>query len=83
MNLPNEAGSLLKLIEPFARHGVDISLPSLRPSADAAWHYIFYFDLRGHIQAENIQCALAELKQIASVKVLGAYPAAWSDLFIK
>lgn len=80
MNLPNEAGSLLKLIEPFARHGVDISLPSLRPSGDAAWQYIFYFDLRGHIQAENIQQALAELRQIAKVKVLGSYPAAWSDL---
>lgn len=77
MNIPNESKALLKLVEPFARFNVNISLPSLRPSKDEAWHYIFYFDLTGHITDEPIQNALNELKKFALVKVLGSYPAAW------
>lgn len=75
MNIPNVPSALSRVIEPFSRFNVNISLPTLRPSGDEAWHYVFYFDLTGHISDESIQNALAELKKFASVKVLGSYPA--------
>ena len=74
MNIPNETGSLVKLLEPFSDLGINISLPSLRPSRDEAWHYIFYFDLMGHENDSKVKEALTILKQFAMVKILGSYP---------
>ncbi len=74
MNIPNEPGALFRLVEPFHRFGVNISLPSLRPSKQEAWHYVFYFDVAGHEEDESVHSALEELKKFALVKVLGSYP---------
>lgn len=74
MNIPNEPGALFRLVEPFHRFGVNISLPSLRPSKQEAWHYVFYFDVAGHEEDEPVHSALEELKKFALVKVLGSYP---------
>jgi len=74
MNIPNEPGSLVKLLKPFSDLEINISLPSLRPSKDEAWHYIFYFDLMGHVDDPKVSQALAILKKFALVKILGSYP---------
>ncbi len=76
LNIPNQPGALLKLLEPFAKHGLNISLPSLRPIADSPWHYVFYFELAGHQQEAKVQAALTELQNFTKIKRLGSYPSA-------
>ncbi len=73
LNIPNIPGALLKLLEPFARHQVNISLPSLRPIPDSPWHYVFYFDLDGHLEDPAVQHALTELQEFTTIKILGSY----------
>ncbi|MCA3043015.1 MAG: prephenate dehydratase, partial [Rhodocyclaceae bacterium] len=48
-----------------------------RPSKLAIWEYLFFVDIEGHVENQNVADALAELRKIAGyVKVLGSYPAA-------
>ena len=48
-----------------------------RPSRQGMWNYVFFIDIEGHIDNDNVKQALTELNQTASmVKVLGAYPQA-------
>ena len=48
-----------------------------RPSRTGLWEYVFFLDIEGHAQADNIAQALAALRERAAfVKVLGAYPVA-------
>ena len=73
-NIPNEPGALLRLFEPFQRHGINISMPVLRPAKKEAWNYIFYLEVAGHEDDANLQAALTDLRRFAQVKVMGSYP---------
>lgn len=73
----NEPGTLFRALEPFHRHGVSLTKLESRPSRKAAWSYLFYVDLEGHVEDEPVAAALQELAQLAiEVEVLGSYPAA-------
>ena len=46
-----------------------------RPSKQKDWEYIFYVDLAGHCETEQVSSALVELEKHCSlVKLLGSYP---------
>ena len=46
-----------------------------RPSKQKDWEYIFYVDLAGHCENEQVSSALGELEKHCSlVKLLGSYP---------
>ena len=46
-----------------------------RPSKKEAWDYIFFTDVEGHIEDENIKKALNEINEISPFfKILGSYP---------
>ncbi len=69
------AGALVRLLEPFARHGVSLSRLESRPSRRKKWDYVFFADVEGHADVAPLSTALAEVKQVASLlKVLGSYP---------
>jgi chorismate mutase / prephenate dehydratase len=69
------AGALVRLLEPFARHGVSLSRLESRPSRRKKWDYVFFADVEGHADVGPLATALAEVKQVASLlKVLGSYP---------
>jgi chorismate mutase/prephenate dehydratase len=69
------AGALVRLLEPFARHGVSLSRLESRPSRRKKWDYVFFADVDGHADVPPLSTALAEVKQVASLlKVLGSYP---------
>ncbi|MDE0308246.1 MAG: prephenate dehydratase [Acidiferrobacterales bacterium] len=71
----NEVGSLVELLEPFARLGVNMSKIESRPSGKAMWEYVFFIDFEGHVDDENIKQLFEELKQRAPLfKLLGSYP---------
>ena len=73
----NRPGAVFGLLEPFARHGIDMSRLQSRPAPGGMWEYVFYIDLFGHQDDAPVAAALAELRERAGfLKVLGSYPAA-------
>lgn len=71
----NRAGALYSLLEPIARHGVSMTKIESRPSRVNKWEYVFFVDVEGHIQDDNVAAAVQELGTTASaLKVLGSYP---------
>ncbi|HED18936.1 MAG TPA: prephenate dehydratase [Gammaproteobacteria bacterium] len=71
----NKAGALYSLLDPIARHGVSMTRIESRPSRISKWDYVFFVDIEGHVEDENVAAALAELASTASqLKVLGSYP---------
>ncbi|MEE4378535.1 MAG: prephenate dehydratase [Candidatus Competibacteraceae bacterium] len=69
-------GSLYKLLEPIARHGISMTRIESRPSGRGMWDYVFFIDMEGHIAEQRMTQALAELEREASLfRILGAYPA--------
>ena len=70
-------GALHRLLEPLARHRVNITRIESRPSRRRKWDYVFFFDIEGHADDAHVRRALASLKRRASLfRVLGSYPKA-------
>ena len=71
----NKPGALHDILEPFHRLNVDMTRLQSRPSRSSVWNYIFFIDIKGHRDDENIQQALGEVADAsAELKVLGSYP---------
>lgn len=74
---PNRPGAMHALLEPLARHGVDMTKLQSRPARGGLWEYVFYVDIKGHQSDPPVAAALSELgERAAFVKVLGSYPVA-------
>lgn len=70
-------GVLLHLLEPLARHGVNMTRIESRPSRRKKWDYVFFVDVDGHADTEPVKQALEEIAATADLfRVLGAYPKA-------
>lgn len=77
ISMRNEPGALYDLLEPFRNHRVDLTSIESRPSKMGAWNYVFFIDLNGHQNEDNIRAALEEVGERASdLKMLGSYPKA-------
>jgi chorismate mutase/prephenate dehydratase len=77
MSSKNIPGAVHQLLTPLARYGVSMSKLESRPSRTGLWEYVFFVDIEGHQQEENVAKALAELgEKAAFMKILGSYPAA-------
>jgi chorismate mutase/prephenate dehydratase len=73
----NRSGILMSLLEPLARHRINMTRIESRPSRRGLWEYVFFVDIDGHIQDARIRKALTELEREASfLKWLGSYPKA-------
>ncbi len=76
LSTDNRSGAIYKLLEPLAKHSVSMSRLESRPSRSNLWQYVFYIDLEGHQQDENVSVALEQLRERAVfLKILGSYPA--------
>lgn len=70
-------GALLRLLEPLARRGLNLSRIQSRPTRRKLWEYAFFLDVEGHAEDPPMAAALVELQaSCASLKVLGSYPRA-------
>ena len=73
----NVPGAIHELLTPLAANAVSMSKLESRPARTGRWEYVFYVDIEGHAQDENVARALGELERKASMfKNLGSYPAA-------
>ena len=70
----NEPGTLLAVLEVFARHGLNMSKLESRPSRERAWEYVFWVDLDADARATETRAALDELGGVTTMlRVLGSY----------
>lgn len=73
----DEVGSLYLMLEPFAKHRVNLTKIESRPVKKKAWEYHFFLDMEGHITDEPVAGAVDDLKMRANfLKILGSYPRA-------
>ena len=73
----DDAGTLFRLLEPFAKHGINMTRIESRPSHKRKWDYVFFLDIEGHVSDVPVAAALGEVERIATLyKVLGSYPKA-------
>ena len=77
VSVNNKPGALASMLQPIARHGISMTRIESRPSRQAMWEYVFYIDVDGHRDDDEVAAALAALEQETfAVKVLGSYPKA-------
>jgi chorismate mutase/prephenate dehydratase len=73
----NRPGALYSILEPIARNRISMTRIESRPSRLGMWNYVFFIDIEGHVEDDNVARALQELEQTAnSIRVLGSYPSA-------
>jgi chorismate mutase/prephenate dehydratase len=77
VSVKNSPGVLLRVLEPLARRGIDLSRIESRRARRRAAEYVFFLDLDGHESDERIAAALADVGEAsAGLKILGSYPKA-------
>ena len=70
-------GLLYGLLQPFQAHGVNMTRIESRPSRRGKWAYVFFVDVEGHAEDDNVAAALADLEKVSKLsRVLGSYPKA-------
>ena len=68
-------GALHEMLEPFAKHHINLTKIESRPFRKKPWEYIFFIDIEGHVEDDNIKSALAMVTSNSQfMKVLGSYP---------
>ena len=73
----NRPGAVHELLTFLAQQNVSMSRFESRPSRAGLWEYVFYVDIEGHQDDENVSAALAQVRDKAAfLKILGSYPAA-------
>ncbi len=75
LGVRDRVGALLDSLEPFRRHGVNMTFIESRPSRRKNWEYLFYVDVAAHMSDAGLRAALAEVADHCEfVKCLGSYP---------
>jgi len=74
-SIPNEPGSLFKALGMFANRNIDLSKIESRPLIGKPWDYLFYIDLIGSPEDNQVKSALEELEEFSTfMRILGTYP---------
>lgn len=79
LRLPNVAGALFKAIAPFEKNGVNLtwieSFPTAEDQKDRNPTYLFFIDIEGHCEDENVKKTLEIVrKRCERLEILGSYP---------
>jgi chorismate mutase/prephenate dehydratase len=70
-------GLLHSLLEPMAKHKINMTRIESRPSPAGKWQYVFFVDIEGHVEDPQVHAALEALSEVSDqVRVLGSYPRA-------
>ncbi len=73
----HKSGALFRAMAAFEKYDVNLTMIESRPAKVAAWEYVFYLDVQGHVRDLQVQRAIDQLReQSLFVTVLGSYPAA-------
>ena len=78
---PDSPGSLHRALSSFAGRNINLSKIESHPVKERLWEYLFFVDVTGHVNDEEIKSCLAELKEKTTyLKILGSYPKAEGGL---
>ncbi|RMG40346.1 MAG: 3-deoxy-7-phosphoheptulonate synthase [Candidatus Dadabacteria bacterium] len=70
-----EPGSLVKALQVFHAHSINLTKLESRPIVGNPWEEMFYIDFLGNIAEERVAQALDELtRSCRFIKILGSYP---------
>ncbi len=73
----NRPGALYEILGEFAEKGIDLTKIESRPTKKILGDYLFYIDLKGHIEEKAIKETLEKVKtKVGMLKIIGSYPAA-------
>jgi chorismate mutase/prephenate dehydratase len=73
----NEPGSLYRILEPFARTGLNLTKIESRPAKQRPWEYVMFVDFEGHRDTALVAGVVKEIgERTLFLKILGSYPAA-------
>jgi chorismate mutase/prephenate dehydratase len=68
-------GALLRVLEVFDDHDINLTRIESRPSRQRAWDYVFLTDLDGHRADANVGNALRKLEEMCPMaRCVGSYP---------
>ena len=73
----NRPGALYKILGEFSRNGIDLTKIESRPTKKVLGDYLFYIDLKGHVDDVNIKESLETIRgMVGMLKIIGSYPVA-------
>lgn len=73
----NRPGALYEILGEFADKGIDLTKIESRPTKKILGDYLFYIDLKGHIEEKAIKETLEKVKtKVGMLKIIGSYPVA-------
>ncbi len=76
-SVPHRSGELFRAMGAFEKYDVNLTMIESRPSKVAAWEYVFYIDVQGHMRDVSVTKAINQFREHALfVTILGSYPAA-------
>jgi prephenate dehydratase len=71
----DQPGSLLQILQEFAHRYVNLTKIESRPSKKGLGDYVFFIDVEGKVDDEQVAAAIKCLEgKLARVKLLGSYP---------
>lgn len=74
-SIEDEAGSLLKVLQLFARNQINLTKIQSRPLRNRSWEYLFFVDFEGHSDDPHIEKVIRSVgKRCIFIRVLGSYP---------
>jgi chorismate mutase/prephenate dehydratase len=77
VGLLDKPGSLNDALGILAKRGINLTKIESRPVRNEPWKYLFFMDMLGHFEDENIKQGCEELRKVCSFfELLGSYPQA-------
>ena len=71
----DKVGALSEVLQVLKHYEINMSKIESLPSRTKAWEYVFFVDLDGHAEDENVRKALTEIEELCVLaKILGTYP---------
>jgi len=73
----HESGALFDLLEPFKDHNINMLQLARHPIPGVKWEYLFFIDIEGHQEEDNVKGAISKIKsKVSKLEILGSYPVA-------
>lgn len=77
LKLSHKSGSLYSALSFFFSYGLNLTKIQSRPLPDEPWNYLFFVDVSGNLQDENVKNALHSVHTaISELRILGCYASA-------
>lgn len=75
LSIENRPGALWRVLGIFAHFQINLTMITSRPSRNRLGEYLFFIDIEGHKEDENLKMALEEIgEKVEFLRILGSYP---------